>query len=96
MGSAFRDTNVNNDVENLTLGISRLMVHTAMDQMYDNDDHLLFGSRSSHNAVDLSTLHPEPIQIFRLWQIYLDNVDPLLKVTHTPTSRAASSRRPAS
>ncbi|KAK6854137.1 hypothetical protein PG995_009230 [Apiospora arundinis] len=85
MGSAFRDTNVNNDVENLTLGISRLMVHTAMDQMYDNDDHLLFGSRSSHNAVDLSTLHPEPIQIFRLWQIYLDNVDPLLKVTHTPT-----------
>jgi len=23
--------------------------------------------------------------IFRLWQIYLDNVNPLLKVTHTPT-----------
>ncbi|KAK8069925.1 hypothetical protein PG994_006541 [Apiospora phragmitis] len=85
MGSAFRDTNVNNDIETLTMGISRLMVHTAMDQMYDNDDHLLFGSRNSHNTVDLSTLHPEPIQIFRLWQVYLDNVDPLLKVTHTPT-----------
>lgn len=61
------------------------MVHTAMDQMYDNDDHLLFGSRDSHSAVDLSTLHPEPIQMFRLWQVYLDNVDPLLKVTHIPT-----------
>lgn len=24
-------------------------------------------------------------QIFRLWQIYLDYVNPLLKVTHTPT-----------
>lgn len=25
------------------------------------------------------------MQIFRLWQIYLDKVNPLLKVTHTPT-----------
>ncbi len=25
------------------------------------------------------------MQIFRLWQIYIDNVDPLLKVTHTPS-----------
>jgi len=38
--------------------------------------------------VDLSTLHPSPGQIFRLWQIYLDNVNPLLKVSHTPTLQA--------
>ncbi|KAK5100732.1 hypothetical protein LTR24_000878 [Lithohypha guttulata] len=44
---------------------------------------LLFGSRNT--AVDLPTLHPQQIQIFRLWQVYLDNVNPLLKVTHTPT-----------
>lgn len=44
---------------------------------------LLFGSRNT--AIDLPTLHPEQIQIFRLWQVYLDNVNPLLKVTHTPT-----------
>jgi hypothetical protein len=31
------------------------------------------------------TLHPQPIQVFRLWQLYLDNVNPLLKVTHTPS-----------
>lgn len=47
------------------------------------NDHLLFGSRRT--TVNLSALHPEPVQIFRLWQIYLDNVNPLLKVTHTPS-----------
>lgn len=30
-------------------------------------------------------MHPGQVQIFQLWQIYLDNVNPLLKVTHTPT-----------
>jgi hypothetical protein len=30
-------------------------------------------------------MHPDQVQIFRLWQIYLDNVNSLLKVTHTPT-----------
>lgn len=54
-----------------------------MDQIYGKNDHFLFGVR--HTPTILSTLHPEPVQIFRLWQIYLDNIDPLLKVTHTPT-----------
>lgn len=44
---------------------------------------MLFGSRQT--TVELSTLHPEPAHLFRLWQVYLDNVNPLLKVTHTPT-----------
>lgn len=48
---------------------------------------MLFGSRQS--AVELHTLHPEPAHLFRLWQIYLDNVNPLLKVTHTPTLQAS-------
>ncbi|TVY90320.1 Aurofusarin cluster transcription factor [Lachnellula willkommii] len=50
-------------------------------QLYGDNDHLLFGSQNGN--IDLSTLHPDPVQIFRLWQIYLDNVNPLLKVTHT-------------
>ncbi len=58
---------------------------TAWDLVLENSDQLLFGSRNSIEAVDLSTLHPEPVHIFRLWQIYLDNVNPLLKVTHTPS-----------
>jgi hypothetical protein len=52
-------------------------------QLFGDNDHLLFGSPNAN--VDLSTLHPEPVKIFRLWQIYLENVNPLLKVTHTPS-----------
>jgi hypothetical protein len=52
-------------------------------QLFGDNDHLLFGSPNTN--ADLSTLHPEPVQIFRLWQIYLDNVNPLLKVTHIPS-----------
>ena len=59
------------------------MVRKAWDQSILNDDHLLFCSPKT--TLELSTLHPGPVQIFRLWQIYLDNVNPLLKVTHTPT-----------
>jgi len=54
-----------------------------MVQLFGDNDHLLFGP--SNTNVDLSTLHPEPVHIFRLWQIYLDSVNPLLKVTHTPS-----------
>jgi len=34
---------------------------------------------------DLSKLHPKPGHIFRLWQIFLDRVNPLCKVVHSPT-----------
>lgn len=50
----------------------------------DGEDHLLlFGARIPN--VTLSAFHPNPGQILKLWQIYLERVDPLLKVTHTPT-----------
>jgi hypothetical protein len=44
---------------------------------------VVFGSPARN--VDLAPLHPDQGKIFRLWQIYLDNVNPLLKVTHAPT-----------
>ena len=59
------------------------MVNNAWDQSSHNDALLLFGSCGS--TTPFSTLHPDPVQIFRLWQIYLDNVNPLFKVTHTPS-----------
>ena len=52
-------------------------------QQYESSGHLFFGSQKS--TADLSGLHPGQIQIFKLWQVYLENVDPLLKVTHTPS-----------
>lgn len=68
-------------------GVSQEGVKKAWDQVFeDNDNILLFGTRKT--SVELWTLHPDPVQIFKLWQIYLDNVDPLLKVTHTPSLQA--------
>ena len=37
----------------------------------------------------LRSLHPEPIQGFRLWQAYLDNVNPMTKLLHAPTTQQA-------
>lgn len=61
-------------------------VKRAWEETIHKDDNLMFGSRDS--TIDLSVIHPDTIQIFRLWQVYLDNVNPLLKVTHTPTLQA--------
>ncbi|KAK3302003.1 uncharacterized protein B0T15DRAFT_505082 [Chaetomium strumarium] len=36
----------------------------------------------------VSALHPEQVHIFRLWQTYLENVNPLLKVTHSSMLQA--------
>lgn len=46
----------------------------------------LFGTPQAN--LDLSTLHPEQTEILRLWQVYLERVDPLLKCTHSPTLQA--------
>ncbi|KAF2123481.1 hypothetical protein P153DRAFT_328351 [Dothidotthia symphoricarpi CBS 119687] len=55
----------------------------AWDATIEDDNHLLFGR--SQTPVAMYTLHPQPVQGFQLWQLYLDNVNPLLKVTHTPS-----------
>lgn len=57
-------------------------VRRELDRNPDNDE-ILFPSQMSNT--ELSTLHPEPVDILRLWQVYLDNVNPLLKVTHVPS-----------
>lgn len=46
-------------------------------------DNFFFGPPPSNQ--NLSELHPSPVQIFKLWQLYLDNINPLTKITHTPT-----------
>jgi hypothetical protein len=61
-------------------------VKRAWDQASQNDNYLLFGSGIS--VLDNTSLHPEPVQIFQLWQLYLENIDPILKVTHTPSLQA--------
>lgn len=34
---------------------------------------------------DMSKLHPSPSQIFIIWEIFKENVDPVLKIVHVPT-----------
>ncbi len=57
----------------------------------DNADLVLDGGifgRSSDTptqAATLEDLQPSPAQIFRLWQIYLEQVNPLTKIIHVPT-----------
>ena len=48
----------------------------------DVEMDLLFGSSQ---AQDVKKGHPTPVQIFRLWQSYLDNVNPLTKLFHAPS-----------
>ncbi|CAI6090319.1 unnamed protein product [Clonostachys chloroleuca] len=46
--------------------------------------NILFGPRENAR-LDLADLHPDPTHIFHLWHIYLENVNPLLRVTHAPS-----------
>jgi hypothetical protein len=59
------------------------------DFMLDTDLHTTGGDVlvSSHNVTPIYELHPEPAHAFRLWQLYLDRVNPLLKLIHVPTTQ---------
>ena len=59
------------------------MIKKAWQHSSYRKEDLIFGTPLPD--LDFTPLHPPPAQIFKLWQVYLDNVDPLLKVTHTPT-----------
>lgn len=48
----------------------------------DNTPFLLSYVGASYS---IGTCRPSPVHIFRLWQIYLDRVNPLTKIVHIPT-----------
>ncbi|KAJ8123833.1 hypothetical protein O1611_g9501 [Lasiodiplodia mahajangana] len=58
-------------------------INHAYDQMFGSTDGFPFAVGGQPQSV--TDLHPSGVQIFQLWQIYLDNVNPLLKLTHAPT-----------
>ena len=51
--------------------------------VYAHHQGFVFGYSSL--MFDMSKLHPSPSQIFILWEIYKENVDPVLKILHAPT-----------
>jgi hypothetical protein len=63
---------------------ARATFHRAFDAVFHCSNSFPFAIGPSPN-VDLTDMHPTGTQIMQLWQIYLNNVDPLLKLTHTPT-----------
>jgi hypothetical protein len=59
-------------------------IHHAFDKMFTNEtDSFPFGVGGSTTRI--THLHPSAIQIFQLWQIYISNVNPLLKISHVPS-----------
>jgi hypothetical protein len=42
-------------------------------------------SDDSRTSTTLGPLRPQPADIYLIWQKYLDNVDPLIKIFHVPT-----------
>ncbi|KAI0129379.1 fungal-specific transcription factor domain-containing protein [Hypoxylon sp. NC0597] len=54
----------------------------ADSQASDLNGGLILSDTSDAN---LEELHPQPAHVFRLWQIYLERVNPLTKVIHVPT-----------
>jgi Fungal specific transcription factor domain len=62
------------------------MFENPISRTYDGIDEygsdLVFPSPASE---DLRDLHPSTVHIFRLWQKFLDSVNPLIKIFHAPT-----------
>lgn len=52
---------------------------------FEHGDHHGFVLGYKSSEVDLSTLHPLPSQVPFIWQVYVENVDPLVKILHVPT-----------
>ncbi|MCJ1312246.1 hypothetical protein MMC25_005920 [Agyrium rufum] len=52
--------------------------------IHDNTDFLLGLTPAS---ISIESSHPPPNQILELWQVFLENVDPLTKILHPPTLR---------
>ncbi|KAL8708984.1 MAG: hypothetical protein Q9220_006192 [cf. Caloplaca sp. 1 TL-2023] len=52
----------------------------------DDDLGYVIGSQSK---ADISSRHPPPQRISQLWQVFLENVDPMTKVVHVPSLQPA-------
>ncbi|TAQ90796.1 hypothetical protein B7494_g869 [Chlorociboria aeruginascens] len=57
-------------------------IRRTFDSIGSCGEELIFGLQPTES---LTSLHPTPIQIFQLWQAYLDRVSPLVKIFHAPT-----------
>lgn len=70
---------------------SETVVYPSHRRRYNtpNPTDLIFPIQGSDQPVRLRSLHPQPTQIFLLWQVFLDNVNPIVKILHVPTAQKA-------
>jgi hypothetical protein len=61
----------------------RPTVHHAFDTMFNDTTGFPFVAGSSRANKEVS--YPSSIQSIQLWQVYINNVNPLLKISHIPT-----------
>lgn len=47
----------------------------------DNVDLLL----NDFSAIELEDVAPSPVQVFRLWQVFLERINPVTKLIHVPS-----------
>lgn len=52
-----------------------------------NAEDFLLHNVARHSPAELRAMHPNPLIIFRLWQVFLDNINPLTKLIHAPTTQ---------
>ncbi len=50
-----------------------------------HNSYYSFLLRNTFAAHQREDLYPLPLQMLFLWQIYMDNIDPFMKVLHVPT-----------
>jgi hypothetical protein len=73
---AMKDIVETDDPDELSvLGSEDLTPENNTDWFFPND----------HQNLDVEDIRPTPAQVFRLWQLFLDRVNPLVKVIHVPT-----------
>jgi Fungal specific transcription factor domain/Fungal Zn(2)-Cys(6) binuclear cluster domain len=51
------------------------------------DHHQSFVFGYSSTMVKMRSFHPSPSQVFILWEVFKENVDPLVRVLHRPTAK---------
>ncbi|KJK64293.1 specific transcription factor domain protein [Aspergillus parasiticus SU-1] len=64
----------------------RPTIHHSFDTMFGDTDGFPFNVCGS--PAQITDLHPPAIKVFQLWQVYINNVNPLLKISHVPTLQA--------
>ncbi|KAK2809889.1 hypothetical protein FQN49_008581 [Arthroderma sp. PD_2] len=76
------DTIFDSSCENVN-SYADILLPTGDSPTSDESEYIVSGSLGG--SVSLRALHPDTVRIFMLWQIYLDNMDPVTKLCHKPT-----------